>query len=229
MTASLNVEIARRNNVLRVPAAALRSSLVEERSSSPKSKWTARLRHSRPPHRRTETRCWAPPSRNVDVSGTSATGTERKRVKVARRGAGGPADSINDNRESMMKNTVKTAVVGAIAAAFVASVAIAGGHQGAGDQQQPATAQGRQAGPGGIARPWRQTRRSARRSICGSHRSAARTGEGDHGGRAAGAAGSAGRDGAAAVSRTGAARRFAESAEDRRAEAADRQRDRQSR
>jgi Spy/CpxP family protein refolding chaperone len=53
----------------------------------------------------------------------------------------------------MMKNTVKTAVVGAIAAAFVASVAIAGGQQGGGDKQQPAIEQGRQAGPGGMRGP----------------------------------------------------------------------------
>jgi Spy/CpxP family protein refolding chaperone len=52
-----------------------------------------------------------------------------------------------------MKNTMKTAVVAAIAAAFVASVAIAGGQQASGDQQRPAIAQGRQAGPGGVRGP----------------------------------------------------------------------------
>jgi Spy/CpxP family protein refolding chaperone len=51
-----------------------------------------------------------------------------------------------------MKNTVKTAVVGAIAAAFVASVAIAGGEV-AGDKQRPAIAQGRQGGPAGMRGP----------------------------------------------------------------------------
>lgn len=45
-----------------------------------------------------------------------------------------------------MKNVFRTAVVGAIAAAFVASVAIAGGQQGSGDQR-PAIGQGRQGGP----------------------------------------------------------------------------------
>jgi Spy/CpxP family protein refolding chaperone len=52
-----------------------------------------------------------------------------------------------------MGNLFKTAVVGAIAAAFVASVAIAGGQQGSGDQQRPAIGQGRQAGPGGMRGP----------------------------------------------------------------------------
>lgn len=49
-----------------------------------------------------------------------------------------------------MKNMMKTAVVGAIAAAFVASVAIAGGRHGGGDQERQAVGQGRQAGPGGM-------------------------------------------------------------------------------
>ena len=48
-----------------------------------------------------------------------------------------------------MKSILKTAVVGAVAAAFVASVAIAGGKQAGGDQQRPAFGQGRQGGPGG--------------------------------------------------------------------------------
>ena len=48
-----------------------------------------------------------------------------------------------------MKNTIRTAVVGAIAAAFVASIAIAGQQQGSGDQQRPAFGQGRPGGPGG--------------------------------------------------------------------------------
>ena len=52
-----------------------------------------------------------------------------------------------------MKNTVKTAVVGAIAAAFVASVAMAGGQQAVADKQRPAIAQDRQGGPGGMRGP----------------------------------------------------------------------------
>ncbi len=52
-----------------------------------------------------------------------------------------------------MKNMMKTAVVGAIAAAFVASVAIAGGRHGGGDQQRPGIGQRRQAGPGGMRGP----------------------------------------------------------------------------
>ena len=52
-----------------------------------------------------------------------------------------------------MKNTLKMAVVGAIAAAFVASVAIASGQQGSGDPQRPAIAQGKQGGPGGMRGP----------------------------------------------------------------------------
>ena len=47
-----------------------------------------------------------------------------------------------------MKSMLKTAIVGAAAAAFVASVALAGGQQSAGDRQRPAFGQGRQAGPG---------------------------------------------------------------------------------
>jgi Spy/CpxP family protein refolding chaperone len=51
-----------------------------------------------------------------------------------------------------MKSMFKTAVVGAVAAAFVASVAIAGGKQASGDQQRPAVGQGR-GGPGGPGGP----------------------------------------------------------------------------
>lgn len=48
-----------------------------------------------------------------------------------------------------MKSILKTAVVGAVAAAFVASVAVAGGKQAGGDRQRPAFGQGRPGGPGG--------------------------------------------------------------------------------
>ena len=50
-----------------------------------------------------------------------------------------------------MKNVIKTAVVGAITAVFVASVAVASSQQASGDQQpqRPAGAQGRRGGPGG--------------------------------------------------------------------------------
>lgn len=53
-----------------------------------------------------------------------------------------------------MKNVLKTAVAGAVAAAFVASVAVASGQQGSGDQKrgQDAT-QGRRGGPGGPGGP----------------------------------------------------------------------------
>lgn len=52
-----------------------------------------------------------------------------------------------------MKSMVKTAVVGAVAAAFVASVAIAAGQQAGGDQKHPAFGQGRTGGPGGPGGP----------------------------------------------------------------------------
>jgi Spy/CpxP family protein refolding chaperone len=48
-----------------------------------------------------------------------------------------------------MKSIMTTAVAGAVAAAFVASVAVAGGQQTSGERQRPAIGQGRQAGPGG--------------------------------------------------------------------------------
>jgi Spy/CpxP family protein refolding chaperone len=54
-----------------------------------------------------------------------------------------------------MRNTIKTAVVGAVAAAFVASVAVASSQQAAGDQdpQRPRFGQGRRGGPGGPGGP----------------------------------------------------------------------------
>ena len=50
-----------------------------------------------------------------------------------------------------MKNVIKTAVVGAVAAVFVASVAVASSQQTGGDQQpqRPGVGQGRRGGPGG--------------------------------------------------------------------------------
>jgi Spy/CpxP family protein refolding chaperone len=55
----------------------------------------------------------------------------------------------------MMKSVIKTAVVGAITAVFVASVAVASSQQASGDQQpqRPAGAQGRRGGPGGPGGP----------------------------------------------------------------------------
>ncbi|CAN5653856.1 hypothetical protein BH18ACI5_BH18ACI5_23410 [soil metagenome] len=52
-----------------------------------------------------------------------------------------------------MKNVLKTAVVSAVAAAFVASVAVAGTTFNDDRKQGPGTVQGRQAGPGGPGRP----------------------------------------------------------------------------
>jgi Spy/CpxP family protein refolding chaperone len=52
-----------------------------------------------------------------------------------------------------MKNVVKTAVVSAVAAAFVASVAVAGTSYNDDRQQAPGSVQGRQGGPGGPGRP----------------------------------------------------------------------------
>lgn len=58
-----------------------------------------------------------------------------------------------------MKNVIRTAVVSAVAAAFVASVAIAGGHQQNRDQQRGPQfgqgPQGRRGGPGGPGGPGR--------------------------------------------------------------------------
>ena len=48
-----------------------------------------------------------------------------------------------------MKSIMKTAVVGAVAAAFVASIAIAGQQQSGSDPQRPSFGQARQGGPGG--------------------------------------------------------------------------------
>jgi Spy/CpxP family protein refolding chaperone len=54
----------------------------------------------------------------------------------------------------MMKHVFKTAVVGAVAAAFVASVAVAGGTTFNDDKQSaPGMGQGRRGGPGGPGRP----------------------------------------------------------------------------
>jgi Spy/CpxP family protein refolding chaperone len=56
-----------------------------------------------------------------------------------------------------MRNVLKTAIVGAVAAAFVASIAIAGVQQSGGDQQKSAIGQGRRPdgvrGPGGRGGP----------------------------------------------------------------------------
>jgi Spy/CpxP family protein refolding chaperone len=53
-----------------------------------------------------------------------------------------------------MKNMIKTAVVGAVAAAFVASVAVASSQQSTGgEQQQQRVGQGRRGGPGGPGGP----------------------------------------------------------------------------
>ncbi|MEO5896865.1 MAG: Spy/CpxP family protein refolding chaperone [Vicinamibacterales bacterium] len=52
-----------------------------------------------------------------------------------------------------MKNVLQTAVVSAVAAAFVASGAVAGTTFNGGRQQGPGSVQGRQAGPGGPGRP----------------------------------------------------------------------------
>ena len=56
-----------------------------------------------------------------------------------------------------MKNMIKTAVVGAVAAAFVASVAVASSQQAAGEQQpqRAKMQQGRRGGPGGPGGPGR--------------------------------------------------------------------------
>ena len=52
-----------------------------------------------------------------------------------------------------MKSILKISVLGVVAAAFVASVAIAAGKQAGGDQQRPALGQGRAGGAGGPGGP----------------------------------------------------------------------------
>ena len=52
-----------------------------------------------------------------------------------------------------MKSILKMGVLGVVAAAFIASVAIVAGQQSGGDQKRPAFGQGRTGGPGGPGGP----------------------------------------------------------------------------